>query len=108
MVVLQQSSQQIQCLRRALVPIFRGEKHRPGLSWVLGHGSAVCLGDVESVSIAVLSQVLGAEHLADLHQLVAIVGSLEQRLSSEELRFMLSPTPTTAPSMQPAENMSSE
>lgn len=108
MVVLQQQSQQVQSLRGALAPIFRGEKHRPGLSWVLGHGSVVRLGDVESVPVAVLPQVLGAEHLADLHQLVAIVGALEQRLSSEELRFSRAPTPTSAPSMQPAENMSSE
>lgn len=66
MIILQQARQQIQRLRRAFLPILRCEENGPRLSRVIGYGAIIHYGHVQAAPVAVLTQILRAQHLADL------------------------------------------
>lgn len=65
MIILQQARQQIQRLRRAFLPILRCEENGPRLSRVIGYGAIIHYGHVQAAPVAVLAQILRAQHLAD-------------------------------------------
>ena len=65
MIILQQARQQIQRLRRAFLPILRSEENGPGLPRVIGYGAIIHYGHVQTAPVAVLPQILRAQHLAD-------------------------------------------
>lgn len=109
MVVLQQARQQVQRLRRAFLPILRGEENGPRLPRIIGNRTVVHHRHVQTVAVAVLPEILRAQHLADLQQLILVVGALEKRLATEELRSEThQQRHTNAPRRHPAENISSE
>ena len=65
MVILQQTRQQVQRIRRAFLPILRGEENRPRLPRVIGYGPIIHYGHVQTVPVAVLSEILRTQHFAD-------------------------------------------
>lgn len=86
MVISQELVKEVNCFladKSLVVGIYKGV---PGLPWEAGEYFIILGIKFDIVLVQVLKELLGAQNLGDLDQLVRVAGSMEERLFAEDHR----------------------